>query len=935
MEFKIASLNLCLGLKNKKDLVKRMIIDENIDILCMQETEIEINIDCSLLSFPSYKYESEINTTKSRVGCYVNSNLSYARRTDLEGFNSHLVILDIFGPREMRIINVYRTFNPQNNTSALDFFKYQIELIKASFTDNSIILGDFNLDWSKKGLNSYQFNHYFDYMDENLSDLNIVQMVEFPTWSRAVNGTHRESILDHIYTPNPASVSNLHSITPLFGDHLMLLFSYGYKNYKSSSTFKRSWIKYSKESLCNLLQLEDWSFDDDTVQGTWNIFENKLINIIDTIVPVTEFSSTSDCVKSIPMQIKTKINQRKRLLKSFKITKCIETKIRIKTLDKEIRFYFNTAKRKNVRRLITPGNTQSLWRAVKIARDVNVSAIPKQMFVESGISVPDHDLPDTFARFFDKKVKDILTSVSIDEEVYNGKELINANSTMFMDSQSIKECVLSLKLKNAEGYDRIPQRILRDGLEYLLQPLTKLFELIYKLRQVPDQWLISKTIPVYKNKGPPQNVENYRPIANLCSTSKIFEKLILKRILEIQEQNNVDITRQGQHVFKKKRSTSTLSIELQSIISRALDNDDFALVSSIDLSCAFDVVNIDLLLKRLKIIGLPPDCVELIEVWLKNRCFYVSIDNTNSALFDLLLGTVQGSVLGPILYAIFVSPIFDIVPLLTFADDSYITVTNKNKEELKQDMEKTLEAITKWLKKSGLKVNNEKTDLCLFYRQDTTKVNIKVGETLIESKGEINVLGVLFDSKLQWTNHVCRVIQKADRALNAIKLIRRFFTSYELLQLLTSNYYSILYYNSEVWHLGSLKAILHKQLMSASAKALKVALHYPDPMISYVNLHKMANRATPEMFLKYKMSLLLYRTFNNEIPETDWLSLNFDQILTSRQSNFLTQKTNNYNVGLNISSNKFYVLNGKIILDWLSLPINSYKILCKQRFINF
>ena len=160
-----------------------------------------------------------------------------------------------------------------------------------------------------------------------------------------------------------------------------------------------------------------------------------------------------------------------------------------------------------------------------------------------------------------------------------------------------------------------------------------------------------------------------------------------------------------------------------------MDNDDFALVSSIDLSSAFDVVNIDLLLKRLRIIGLPPDCIGLIEVWLKNRCFYVSIDNNNSALFDLLLGTVQGSVLGPILYAIFVSPIFDIAPLLTFADDSYITVTNKNKEDLKKDMEKTLEVITKWLKKSGLKVNNEKTDLCLFYRQDTTQVIIKVGET--------------------------------------------------------------------------------------------------------------------------------------------------------------------------------------------------------------
>ncbi len=101
-------------------------------------------------------------------------------------------------------------------------------------------------------------------------------------------------------------------------------------------------------------------------------------------------------------------------------------------------------------------------------------------------------------------------------------------------------------------------------------------------------------------------------------------------------------------------------------------------------------------------------------------------------------------------------------------------------------------------KKTGLKVNNYKTDLCLFYRQDTAQVSIHVGETVIKSKSEINVLGVLFDSKLQWTNHISKVIQKSDPALNAIKLTRKFFTSHELLQLLTSNYFSILYYNSEL-----------------------------------------------------------------------------------------------------------------------------------------
>ncbi len=161
-----------------------------------------------------------------------------------------------------------------------------------------------------------------------------------------------------------------------------------------------------------------------------------------------------------------------------------------------------------------------------------------------------------------------------------------------MDTSSIKNCIQTLKPKNSEGFDRIPQRVLKDGMEILLAPLSRLFELIYKTRTIPEQWRIAKTIPVFKNKGVNNQVENYPPIANLCSTSKIFEKLILKRILEIQDQNDTDITRVGQHGLKKKRSTtSTLSVELQSIIARALDSDEFALVASLDLSAAFDIVN--------------------------------------------------------------------------------------------------------------------------------------------------------------------------------------------------------------------------------------------------------------------------------------------------------------------------------------------------------
>jgi hypothetical protein len=132
-------------------------------------------------------------------------------------------------------------------------------------------------------------------------------------------------------------------------------------------------------------------------------------------------------------------------------------------------------------------------------------------------------------------------------------------------------------------------------------------------------------------------------------------------------------------------------------------------VSSLALSLALDVFNIKLLLNRLKIIGLPYGIIQLLKSWLEQRFFFVSIDGNTFILFELLLGTIQGSVLGPVLYAIFVSTLFDIIPLLSFADESYTIKLSACKINLEKDMEKSLEAITKWLKKSGLKVRSMMT----------------------------------------------------------------------------------------------------------------------------------------------------------------------------------------------------------------------------------
>jgi hypothetical protein len=935
MGFKIATLNLCLGLPNKKNIVKEMFITEKLDILCLQETEHEINLDHNLLDFPGVNYESENNQICSRVGTYIKTSINYIRRRDLEGLNSHLVIIDIKCEKNLRVINIYRPFNPQNGYSPRDFFRYQMDLIKQSFTSNTVLLGDFNLDIAKKGAKTYRLRAYFDCIDLALGELNNMQLVDFPTWSRSVNGILRESILDHVYVSDPTSVLNLSSLKPHFGDHRMVYFDVFNGKTEIKSQIKRNWMHYTKESLLHSLSQEDWNLQSDNVQGCWNKMENKIIRIVDQLAPLQDFKNNS-CTSSriVPPSIKNLINQRKKLLARLRSNFDINIKEEIRNMDKVIRAHFHNRRTADVKRAIIPGNCSSLWRAVKIAKDTNMSGLPNTMF-ESGGEIPTDQLADKFGAYFDSKIRNVLRDTGVDEEVYNGARKVNAENLFYMDIDSIRECIKSLSIKNSEGFDRIPQRVIVDGCDILVKPFSILFKKIYWERSAPHQWLVSKTIPVYKNKGEKKDIESYRPIANLCSASKIFEKLILRRIMKIQSDNNCDLTGVNQHGFKQKRSTSTLATEIQSIISRALDGNKIVLMSSLDLTAAFDVVNIDLLLKRLTIMGLPEDVISLIRVWLSDRSYYVSVEGANSIMYDLLLGTVQGSILGPVLYAIFVSPLFDLEDLFAFADDTFILRTSSNLGLVIESMEESLSVIIKWMKQSGLKINESKTEVCVFNKHLIAKPTVNVGPNIVTAKDSMNVLGVIFDMTLSWSKHVQTAVTKANRALNALKLIRKYFNTKELLQLITSNFYSVLFYNSEVWHLNNLKYSDKQLLLSTSSKALKMAIHYRDPLISNNNVHLITKRATPEMYSSYKLSLLLYKTFNYCIPLDEWSHLNFEQTFGTRQEKFHVNLNNNLRVGMNALCNRFHFLNDKIPLDWLNKSFLAYKIECKKFFLSY
>ena len=933
MTIKLATWNLCLGLFHKKDYVRNLLYENNIDVLCLQETELRPNIDLNNLNIKGYTLEVEKNREKKRVATYIKNNLSYIRRSDLESPDLHLIILDLKTKNKVRLITIYRTFNPQDDSTAREFFRKQLRAINEATVETTILMGDFNLDENKRFEVNYGQRNMFQDLDEIIGHHHYTQHVNEPTWQREIRTEIKSSVIDHVYCTDSTKVINIHLTDTIFGDHKLVILTYeGSTEEQQRILRRRNWRQYTEELLIEELSTIIWQTEIDSVQEMWNSYENEIIKIVDKLAPIENTSNFIDRTTSSPA-LKRNLNRRNYLLKKrLRRTLNDGEKTEIKNLNKQIRYSYYKDRRQHVRTRIKPGNTKSLWDAVKIAKDIEPIPLPNYISRE-GTTYMEKDISSVFPGYFGDKIATIQTTTKKSVGVYKGKKCLNSVEKNFMTEEKVVECLKELKVKNCEGFDRIPLRVLRTGATILSKPLSVLFHKIYETKEIPEQWKLSKIIPLHK-KGDRHEVSNYRPISNLCSVSKIYEKLILKRLEEIGEENNIDLTGNEQHGFKKKRSTITASLTLQSLISRKMDGNNFVAMASLDLSAAFDLVDLDELVDRLRVMGLPKDILTLLEIWLRGRFYYVFANGINSVVKESNVGTVQGSILGPILYALFIRPLYDLEKITTFADDNYIVSWDLSKHKSLEVLSTKLVKIMKWLKDSGLKVNENKTEMCIFHRNKNTEGELKIEEALISAKGHMNVLGMTFDSKLNWGPQVSRAIKGANKALQAVKMIKKFFNSNEITQLLTSNFYSRLYYGSEVWHLPTLNQNLKKLLQSASANALKLCCSYYDGSVSYLELHKQFKRALPTEICTYKHSLLLYKVIREEQPKREWMDLNFQMINTRRQLYFEIQNTRNYVVGNNILINRFSCLNKKILLQDLDLSLESFKVKCKTMFLN-
>ena len=196
--------------------------------------------------------------SKMRTGVYIRNGINYIRQNELEGLNNGLVIIDVQLQTPVQIICLYRIFNPPGNFTQHSYFTSQLQLIKVAAERRGhkklIILGDFNLNEAMKYNNDYSHKSYYDEIISVFYPMGLVQLVEFETRRRIVNGILRTLILDHVYTDDVTLIEELSPVETIIGNHSLVTLSL--RNVFREPpiiSFRRNWSKYLKEKLLHEL----------------------------------------------------------------------------------------------------------------------------------------------------------------------------------------------------------------------------------------------------------------------------------------------------------------------------------------------------------------------------------------------------------------------------------------------------------------------------------------------------------------------------------------------------------------------------------------------------------------------------------------------------------------------------------------------------------
>ena len=332
----------------------------------------------------------------------------------------------------------------------------------------------------------------------------------------------------------------------------------------------------------------------------------------------------------------------------------------------------------------------------------------------------------------------------------------------------IEKKLRKLDANKAAGPDGLHPRVLKELASVLASPLSQIMQKSLDSHTTPKQWKLAHISPIFK-KGDKQLPSNYRPVSLTCILCKLMEAVIRDSVMDHLEENN--LLSQHQHGFVRKRSCATQLLQCLDEWTKAVDDGDQTHIIYLDFSKAFDSVPHKRLIMKMRQYGIQSDILQWCKSFLTNRQQKVVVNGQHSQWASVMSGVPQGSVLGPLMFVIFINDLPDVVEscVKLFADDVKLfrrTRTTEDKDKLQTD----LDNLEDWADKWKMRFNPQKCQVLKLGQQpEPTPITYKLSGHDLETVTSIRDLGVQVNSRLNFHEHISQQVIKANRILGMVR----------------------------------------------------------------------------------------------------------------------------------------------------------------------
>ena len=766
------------------------------------------------------------------------------------------------------------------------FYSELLPIVQRFEKSNSdvVLTGDTNINLLK--LNEREiFSDFYDM----LTSCSFFPKITLPTRFTKNNAT----LLDNFFCKlSPTTMEASAGI-------LMEKFSDHQPYFMSLNTFTKAkppikYVKYRKQNEENMEQLKyeisgaeiTKIIDKDkhaSPEKNYNVMESVILQAVNNHIPIktVKFSKhkhkksdwiTNGIVRSIKFRDKMYVRLKKTdpstdLYNTLKTNLCTYNCILKKSIRNAKKIYYEKCFEKY------KGDARKTWSVIRdiLSKQKNKKSFP-EYFTVDGINISNSiDIANGFNKYFTQIGPCLAQSIDKPTNKTFKDYLRDKCHTRLKFVEVNNECVMNIinnmKPKSSCGHDGLSIRFIKEIKDIIIDPLTIIINQMLKTGIFPDSLKIAKVIPLYK-KGDEHIFTNYRPISLLPAFSKIFEKVIYIQLYDYVKLHK--LLYRSQYGFRSEHSTELAALELVDRLIQDMDDGKVPFSVFIDLSKAFDTLDHYILIEKLKYYGIEGVQLQLFKSYLENRKQFVDINGTNSELLPINTGVPQGSVLGPLLFLIYVNDISvasNLLKALNYADDTTLSSTlcafevndvPGNSALINSE----LNNISIWLRLNMLSLNVDKTKCMVFHTAQKNIVypNLEIDGTAIEQVSTFNLLGIIFDENLTWKHHIDYICNKISRTNGILNRIKHYIPLHVKLSLYNSLVLSHLNYGILAWGLVNGRIIKLQKRSIRTVTASKYNAH-TEPIFKELKLLKFEDM--------YKVCELkfYYKYVHNNLPE--------------------------------------------------------------------